>query len=102
MSRHWPNALLWLGIVMTRAQTWPLSDVYIYHLTSYIDPHTTSFVNHTQSPRTSYLDSPHVLWQYVVSSYTPPVGLCFYRSKAKATTLPRAGFLPSFHVNATQ
>ena len=28
----------------------------------YIDPHTTSFVNYTQSPRTSYLDSRHVLW----------------------------------------
>ena len=27
----------------------------------YIDLHTTSFVNHTQSPRTSYLDSWHVL-----------------------------------------
>ena len=43
---------------MIWAQTGPLSNVYIYHLTSYIDPHTTSFVNDTQ-----YLvPHQHVLW----------------------------------------
>ena len=73
---------------------------YIYTtLPLYIDPHTTSFVNHTQYlvPRW------HVLWQYVVSSLTPLVGPRFQsyvpklRSKA---TLPWVGFLPSFQVNA--
>ena len=79
----------------------PERRVYIDRLTSYIDLHTTSFVNDIHS--TSYLDGRHVLWQYVVSSYTPLVGPRFQshvpklRSKA---TLPRAGFLPSFHANA--
>jgi len=67
----------------------------IYRLTSYIAPHTTSFVNDIQSPRTSYLDSQDVLWQYVVSSYTPLVGPRFQSHVSKAT-LPRAGFLPPY------
>ena len=56
----------------------PEQRVYIDRLTSYIDLHTTSFVNNTQYlvPRR------HVLWQYIVSCYTPLVGLCFHRSKA--------------------
>ena len=66
LSRHWPDALLWLGwaYAYAWAQTWPLSDTYIDRLTSYIAPHTTSFVNHTQYlvPRR------HVLWQNVSSS----------------------------------
>ena len=73
---------------------------YIYTaLPLYIDPHTTSFVNHTQYlvPRW------HVLWQYVVSSLTPLVGPRFQSSVPKLrskATLPQARFLPSFHVNA--
>jgi len=85
---------------MTRARTWPLSDVYIYHLTSYIDPHTTSFVNDTQ-----YLvpcPSARTVTVCRVISYAPGRALFppFHSYVSKATTLPRAGFLPPFYDNA--
>jgi hypothetical protein len=72
----WRVVVARLSVVMTRAQTWPLSNVYIYRLTSYIDPHTTSFVNDTQylvpqSARTVTNDMKtwllQILWSYLCS-----------------------------------
>jgi hypothetical protein len=81
------------------AQTWPLSDTYIY-LASPVHRSSHNINVYTLS-RTL---CPHqlILWQYIVSNLTPPVGLCFYHSKlrSKATTLLWVGFLPSFQVNA--
>jgi hypothetical protein len=54
----------------------PERRVYILFYLLYIAPHTTSFVNTTQYlvPRR------HVLWQYIILSLTPPVGLYFHLS----------------------
>ena len=79
MSRHWPDALLWLRVCMSTDLT-PEQHVYI-PASSPVHRSSHDIVCQSYTV-TSYLDPLHVLWQYVVSSPTPLVGLCFHRSKA--------------------
>ena len=98
MSRHWPGALLWLGVAMTRAQTWPLSDVYIYRLTSV---HRSSHDIVCQSYTVPCTSSARTVTVCRVISYAPSRALFpLFHSYISTATLPRAGFLPSFQVNA--